>query len=346
MKMGAGTVVCVIGDTVNQRNISTDSGPVEELLVFGMVQEGRVPILAWGVLTSHAFLRYDHRKGHQEGVSEVKKLLMSTCAVFALCGTAHADIMFTVPQGVSEGHMNMRDGPGTNHSLIGAIPAGAVVSASQCVPRDDGIRGANWCHIYYNGIRGWVSQAGLMPGGTPVPTYHYNVPQGTVIQQTPPNYPDGEPQYRGGPVSPDYFGNSYNGPMQGVPPPVPQPPPATRVSKMNLICTPGFDPQDRNPPTNIIVMLALEGLDVTNMEVAYDLRNGERVYRSRQYNATMKTDPSIYAGWTGDRVGRPGVTMAGGLYMDRSYQWHYREKLWENGRVTWDYTAPCTVDRS
>jgi len=92
----------------------------------------------------------------------MKKLLMTTAAVF-LCTAAYADMLFTVPLGVSEGHMNVRTGPGANHGLIGAIPGGQTVSASHCVPRDDGIRGAEWCFVTWNGLRGWVSQAGLMP---------------------------------------------------------------------------------------------------------------------------------------------------------------------------------------
>ena len=86
------------------------------------------------------------------GRTEMKKLLMMTSAVF-LCTAAHADMLFTIPLGVSEGHMNVRTGPGANHGLIGAIPGGQTVSASRCVPRDDGIRGAEWCFVtwpYFN----------------------------------------------------------------------------------------------------------------------------------------------------------------------------------------------------
>jgi hypothetical protein len=93
----------------------------------------------------------------------MRRLLMTTVAVLALTGAAQAE-MFTVPYGVSEGHMNMRTGPGTNHALVGAIPAGQLVNGTRCnTPRDDGITGANWCLVDYAGMRGWVSQAGLMP---------------------------------------------------------------------------------------------------------------------------------------------------------------------------------------
>ena len=92
----------------------------------------------------------------------MKRLWMTTAAVL-LCTAAHADMLFTIPLNVSEGHMNVRTGPGVNHGLIGAIPGGQTVSASRCIPRDDGVRGADWCLVTWNGLRGWVSQAGLMP---------------------------------------------------------------------------------------------------------------------------------------------------------------------------------------
>jgi Bacterial SH3 domain len=72
---------------------------------------------------------------------------------------------FRVPLDVSAGHMNVRNGPGSNHGLVGSIPAGQTVRASRCVPRDDGIAGADWCLVNWNGVTGWVSQAGLMPLG-------------------------------------------------------------------------------------------------------------------------------------------------------------------------------------
>jgi len=77
---------------------------------------------------------------------------MVTVAVLALARTAHADMLFSIPTNVSAGHMNVRSGPGTNHGLLGAIPAGQTVSASRCVPRDDGIAGANWCLVTWRGI--------------------------------------------------------------------------------------------------------------------------------------------------------------------------------------------------
>ena len=74
-----------------------------------------------------------------------------------------SEMLFVIPPDVSAGHMNVRNGPGANHGLLGAIPAGQTVRASRCVRRDDGIAGADWCLVTWNGLTGWVSQVGLMP---------------------------------------------------------------------------------------------------------------------------------------------------------------------------------------
>jgi len=74
-----------------------------------------------------------------------------------------ATMWFQVPPYASNGILNVRRGPGVNHGLVGVIPAGQVVSASRCTPRDDGTVGADWCLVSWNGITGWASQAVLLP---------------------------------------------------------------------------------------------------------------------------------------------------------------------------------------
>lgn len=77
-----------------------------------------------------------------------------------------ADQMYQVPLDISSGRLNIRNGPGVNYALVGAIPAGTRLRGKpplQCRPREDGVRGADWCHVSWNGYDGWVSQAGLMP---------------------------------------------------------------------------------------------------------------------------------------------------------------------------------------
>ena len=90
-------------------------------------------------------------------------ILASLTMMITTTTAATADTLYTIPSDVSAGHMNVRTGPGTNYALLGAIPAGKTVSASRCVPRQDGIRGADWCLVTWNGPTGWVSKAGLMP---------------------------------------------------------------------------------------------------------------------------------------------------------------------------------------
>jgi uncharacterized protein YraI len=68
----------------------------------------------------------------------------------------------------SNGYMNMRAGPGTQHALLSRVPTGAIVSTTFCTERDDGIEGADWCEVVWpqktGGFHaGWVSRAGLMP---------------------------------------------------------------------------------------------------------------------------------------------------------------------------------------
>jgi Bacterial SH3 domain len=72
-------------------------------------------------------------------------------------------LYFQVPSDVSAGKLNIRSGPGTNYDLLGAIPAGAQVTATRCVPREDGINGADWCLVTWRGLSGWASRVGLMP---------------------------------------------------------------------------------------------------------------------------------------------------------------------------------------
>jgi hypothetical protein len=74
--------------------------------------------------------------------------------------------VYRVPSDISGGHLNMRNGPGVNYALVGAVPAGSILRGKapiQCRPREDGIRGADWCHVAWNGVDGWVSRAGMMP---------------------------------------------------------------------------------------------------------------------------------------------------------------------------------------
>jgi uncharacterized protein YraI len=102
---------------------------------------------------------------------KAKCILLTTAAV--LIGTAANAATYQVPANFADGQLNVRSGPGTNHALIGYIPAGSFVEAGSCRPRDDRIVGADFCAVRYGNTIGWASRAGLMPVNAqpaPVPT--------------------------------------------------------------------------------------------------------------------------------------------------------------------------------
>ncbi|MBT1509439.1 SH3 domain-containing protein [Bradyrhizobium sp. SRL28] len=101
---------------------------------------------------------YDRKKNNQLVMHAAAR-----CANKTTQASVESTMWFQVPPYASNGILNVRRGPGVNHGLVGVIPAGQVVSASRCVPRDDGTVGADWCLVTWNGITGWASQAVLLP---------------------------------------------------------------------------------------------------------------------------------------------------------------------------------------
>ena len=99
---------------------------------------------------------------------KTKTAMLGVCLTAALsiastCGYAES---FKVSETVSGGVLNIRTGPGANYALVGAATAGTQFNwngKATCMARQDGIRGADWCRVNYNGVVGWVSRAGLMP---------------------------------------------------------------------------------------------------------------------------------------------------------------------------------------
>jgi predicted aspartyl protease len=93
----------------------------------------------------------------------MRKLATIAAAVLSLTGGAEAAKLQVQ---ANDGYMNIRSGPGTNFALIGSVPNGTVYNwpgEPNCVARQDGIRGADWCKVNHNGTAGWVSRSGLMP---------------------------------------------------------------------------------------------------------------------------------------------------------------------------------------
>jgi hypothetical protein len=62
----------------------------------------------------------------------------------------------------SDGVLNLRDGPGTGHTLISSMPAGSIVrQVGRCVKGDDNVTRFKWCNVEWNGSTGWASAYGL-----------------------------------------------------------------------------------------------------------------------------------------------------------------------------------------
>jgi hypothetical protein len=61
-----------------------------------------------------------------------------------------------------DGYLNLRDGPGTGHTLISSMPAGSIVrQVGRCVKGDDNVTRFKWCNVEWNGSTGWASAYGL-----------------------------------------------------------------------------------------------------------------------------------------------------------------------------------------
>jgi uncharacterized protein YraI len=73
------------------------------------------------------------------------------------CETVQAQ-SYSVKQDVSDGVLNMRDGPGTGHRLLRSIPAGSGgLSIGECRNPDDGTSRFKWCYTSWRGQSGWIS---------------------------------------------------------------------------------------------------------------------------------------------------------------------------------------------
>lgn len=69
-----------------------------------------------------------------------------------------------VKDGVSQGFVNVRSGPGTMHAILFSIGEGATgLEVSDCRPPDPGGGKYDWCLVRYGGQQGWVSSNGIEP---------------------------------------------------------------------------------------------------------------------------------------------------------------------------------------
>jgi uncharacterized protein YraI len=67
---------------------------------------------------------------------------------------------------VSDGILNMRRGPGTNHPVVASIPAGATgLAVGRCRSPEDGSQFL-WCEVEWQGRRGWASSCCMVDART------------------------------------------------------------------------------------------------------------------------------------------------------------------------------------
>ncbi len=75
------------------------------------------------------------------------RLLAGAAALMFTTGIAAAATM------VADTPLHIRSGPGIQYPVVGVIPDGGSASSSGCT--------SGWCHVNYDGLRGWSSGAYL-----------------------------------------------------------------------------------------------------------------------------------------------------------------------------------------
>jgi hypothetical protein len=75
---------------------------------------------------------------------------------------SQAGVSYRVKSEVSDGKLNLRDGPGMRHAIIVEMPVGTLLRQSgACTGSDDGVTRDPWCNVDWNGTKGWASSSGL-----------------------------------------------------------------------------------------------------------------------------------------------------------------------------------------
>lgn len=88
----------------------------------------------------------------------MKKSLL-TYAAFVVCLSGSSAFADTLPSVAT-----IHQGPGNSFPVLGKIPVGADVDVVNCNP---GWK-ANWCHVHYQGIDGYINANTLAPSGNNV----------------------------------------------------------------------------------------------------------------------------------------------------------------------------------
>jgi hypothetical protein len=209
--------------------------------------------------------------------------------------------------------MNIRTGPGTAWPIIGTIPNGQTINwpgPATCVPRQDGIRGPDWCKVNtyngqlnanghaYNG-QGWVSKAGLVP----------------VHDQA------SSPSPRG---TADPLGIDTPDVVCDAP-----------VVEFNT---------DRRPDTNPVVRVEITySLNDHAWRIFHFLANGGTVSRSEQY-AIVDMSGRTLTQWRGTQRANPNGTMVGEIkFGTRTHDPYYYEWHYNNGQLDMSSKAHCRM---
>jgi len=128
----------------------------------------------------------------KEQQQEVAKILgrMPDCRQYAGLGAQPGNQVVTPPAGtqdagsassnqgklpilrvkseLSDGKLNLRDGPGVRHGVIAELPVGTLLrQIGACVSSDDGITRDPWCKVDWSGTKGWASSSGLEKNNEP-----------------------------------------------------------------------------------------------------------------------------------------------------------------------------------
>jgi len=110
------------------------------------------------------------------------------------------------PPAVVGTNVNLRQGPGTNYTVVTLIPAGTPVNVSGC--------NAGWCQVSFQGQSGYIIATAIAPPGGPggpPPGAVAGPPPGPPPGYYPPGYyPPPPPYYYGyGPYYGGYYGRPY-----------------------------------------------------------------------------------------------------------------------------------------
>jgi hypothetical protein len=78
-------------------------------------------------------------------------------------GFLQPNVPYRVKPNVSDGFLNLRQGPGIRYDIMTRIPAGmgGIKSLGKCVPPRDNYSKFAFCHVEWQGFQGWISSINI-----------------------------------------------------------------------------------------------------------------------------------------------------------------------------------------